>query len=51
MNNDYGLDVDYFKKNLLVIYRDAENYTPEEMERALKRLAVVAETSIQPPEE
>ena len=42
MTNEYGLDVDYFKKNLQQIVRDANNYTPGEMKRALKRLAKVA---------
>jgi len=42
MNNRYGLDANYFKKALSIIVRDADNYTPTEMERALKRLSIVA---------
>lgn len=37
-----GLDAEYFRKNLQQLARDADNYTPDEMERALTRLADVA---------
>ena len=42
MTNKYNLDTAYFKKNLERIIRDIENYTPEEMVRALSILAEVA---------
>ena len=37
--NDFGLDADYMTKNLQVLIRDIDRYTPAEMKRALKRLA------------
>jgi len=40
--NDYGLDAGYFKKNLEILVRDIDRYSPEEMERALGRLKKVA---------
>lgn len=43
MDNEYGLDVSYFKKNLERITRDIDRYTPSEMRRALTRLAEVAD--------
>ncbi len=45
MNNEHGLDVDYFRKNLEMILRDIDNYTPAEMFRALIRLGSVAGAS------
>ena len=42
MKNQYGLDADYFKKNLKILLRDVNNYTPGEMRRSLLRLADVA---------
>jgi hypothetical protein len=41
--NQYGLDVDYFRKKLFCMRRDAENYTPAEMKRELLKLKMVAE--------
>lgn len=40
--NEYGLDDRYFKEKLDQLSRDARNYTPMEMHRALLRLAAVA---------
>ncbi len=37
--NSHGLDVNYITKNLDILKRDAENYTPNEMSLALTRLA------------
>lgn len=47
--NKYGLDSDYFRKNLEQLARDADNYTPSEMTRALRRLYVVAINQIPSP--
>ncbi|MCK5610288.1 hypothetical protein KAR91_50920 [Candidatus Pacearchaeota archaeon] len=44
MKNQFGLDVDYFKKNLQQIVRDCHCYTPGEMKRALKTLSKVAKS-------
>ena len=41
--NEYGLDVRYFKEKLKQIVRDADRYTPSEMQRALTVYADVAE--------
>ena len=41
-DNKYGLDTAYFRKNLKIILRDVDRYKPDEMQRALKRLANVA---------
>ena len=40
--NEYGLDVRYFKEKLKQIVRDADRYTPSEMQRALTVYAGVA---------
>ena len=42
MKNELGLDVDYFRKNLTILLRDVRHHTPNEMTRALQRLADVA---------
>ncbi len=42
MNNEFGLDVDYFKKNLSVILRNTDRYMPSEMARVMLRLCKVA---------
>lgn len=42
MNNEYGLDAAYFRKNLEILLRDVDRYTPAEMNRACQRLANVA---------
>jgi len=42
MNNQYGLDANYFREALSLIARDVENYTPAEMSLALERLGRVA---------
>ena len=44
--NEYGLDVRYFKKKLKQIVRDADRYTPSEMERALMTYAGVAKRQV-----
>jgi hypothetical protein len=41
-NNTFGLDSDYFRKELKHILREIEYYSPEEMSRALTVLASVA---------
>ena len=43
MTNEYGLDVDYFKRKLKIILRDIGYFTPQEMYSALARLALVAD--------
>ncbi|NQD37442.1 hypothetical protein HPT27_10415 [Permianibacter sp. IMCC34836] len=40
--NRFGLDADYFQKNLELLARDAANYSAEDMTRALDRLHQVA---------
>lgn len=40
--NNHGLDSSYFKQKLGQLVRDAGNYTPTEMARALERLASLA---------
>ena len=40
--NEYGLDARYFKEKLGQLVRDADNYTPAEMGRALDTLSSVA---------
>ena len=42
MINKYGLDTRYFKEKLKLIVRDIQHYSPDELERSLKRLADVA---------
>jgi len=42
MTNKHGLDARYFKEKLGQLVRDADNYTPAEMSRALKRYHLVA---------
>ena len=42
--NEHGLDARYFKEKLGQLVRDADNYTPIEMQIALSRLAGVAYT-------
>ncbi len=44
--NKHGLDARYFKEKLGQLVRDADNYTPEEMQIALNRLARVANNKI-----
>lgn len=41
-DNQFGLDNRYFSEQLRLIVRDAHRYTPDEMGRALRRLANVA---------
>ena len=43
--NKFGLDTPYIRKNLKVFLRDLESYRPDEMQRALSRLAATC----QPP--
>lgn len=40
--NEHGLDARYFKEKLGQLVRDADNYTPAEMDLALERLMLVA---------
>lgn len=42
--NEYGLDARYFKEKLGQLVRDADNYTPVEMVRALGMLKDVAQS-------
>ncbi|MDO8713996.1 MAG: hypothetical protein Q7K13_05905 [Polynucleobacter sp.] len=54
-HNAYGLDAPYFTKNLQLILEGIGNYTPQEMARALVRLAktsddIVAKNEMQPEE-
>ena len=44
--NRYGLDASYLQQKLELLLRDADNYTPDEMARALARLAVVADSTV-----
>lgn len=46
MVNEYGLDVEYFKKKLRLVVRDAYRYTPKEMARELARLSVTANKEV-----
>ena len=46
MANEHGLDVDYFKKKICLIYRDAHLYSPDEMARELARLSVTADEKV-----
>lgn len=43
MKNRFGLDQDYFEENLSILLRDISCYRPDEMARALVRLAIVAD--------
>lgn len=43
MKNRFGLDQDYFERNLSVLLRDICIFRPDEMARALVRLAIVAD--------
>ena len=45
MDNRWGLDDAYFKKELSRLARDAKNYAPDEMSRALERLKVISDFS------
>lgn len=40
--NRFGLDSRYFKDKLSQLVRDADNYRPDEMRRALENLTEVA---------
>jgi len=42
MENRYGVDVEYFKKELAALSRSLPNRTPDELDRYLRRLADVA---------
>jgi hypothetical protein len=44
--NRYGLDAHYFYGKLEIINRDIENMTPDEMSRALLRLARVSDSKV-----
>ena len=46
MSNRFGLDASYFKDKLGQLVRDANNYTPQEMARALARYSIVADSSV-----
>jgi hypothetical protein len=43
MNNEYGLDADYFKKKLQLMLEGIHNTTPAEMSRMLGQLKEVAD--------
>jgi hypothetical protein len=42
--NEYGLDTSYIGKNLKILQRDIKSYKPDEMSRALMRLAETCKT-------
>lgn len=42
--NRYGVDRDYFTKNLQILIRDMRDYKPDELARSLGRLAMAADT-------
>jgi len=42
MNNQYGVDVDYFRSKLEMVVRDLNLYTPEELGRELAKFSLVA---------
>lgn len=42
MNNQYGLDEDYFRKKLKQILKHLDSHTPEELARSLGMLALVS---------
>jgi hypothetical protein len=44
MENRFGLDDRYFKEKLGQLVRDASNYTPAEMSRALQKLKGTADS-------
>jgi len=46
MKNEYGLDIDYFKRYFELMVRDVANYTPDEMARSLARMSVVADKKV-----
>ena len=47
--NRYGLDTDYISRNLSILQRDMSNYRPDEMRRALTRLAGTCEEKAKCP--
>lgn len=51
MPNRYGVDVDYFKKELATLSRSLENRTPDELRRYLNNLANVVATPILTPKQ
>lgn len=44
--NEYGLNVDYFRRYFELMIRDVRNYTPDEMARSLARMSVVADKEV-----
>jgi hypothetical protein len=44
--NEYGLDYKYFQRKCSILARDARDYKPDEMARALLRLASVADKAV-----
>ena len=46
MKNEYGLDVDYFKRYFELMVRDVSMYRPDEMARSLSRMALVADSDV-----
>lgn len=49
--NQYGLDTNYMRSKLNMLVRDADNYKPDEMARALARLVLIADADVlQEPE-
>ena len=51
MKNEYGLDVDYFRRYFELMVRDVAMYTPDEMARSLARMSVVADSKVIKEEE
>ncbi|MGP0171241.1 hypothetical protein ACSVIJ_05085 [Pseudomonas sp. NCHU5208] len=46
LRNRYGIDGDYFGKNLARTIRDFDSFTPDELARHLFRLGMVADSSV-----
>lgn len=46
LRNRYGIDGDYFGKNLARTIRDFDSFTPDELARHLFRLGLVADSSV-----
>lgn len=46
MNNQFGLDADYFNQKLGLLLRDMRHYTPDELARQLARLSKAADGDV-----
>lgn len=42
MNNQHGVDADYFSRKLKLVSASINNYTPQELARELYRLAITS---------